>query len=453
MARNIIRMPHIRIGLSRKQEYFLLIILFRLIMDYSYSHVVGTTYAYMGFGNDPSAGKMVLSWIILLAGCKIVYKAYLNREKKISFEVVLLLFFMSFIPFTSMVGYGALEYSFIICNSVYWFIFLFLCVSLARDNPMKRTTGMKQFGIGESQLKVLAVLFAIVVLYVSGRYAHFRLNFNLLNVYEFRADAAANNLPLILTYLFAWSRTLNSILLANFIRRKNGLWALGCIAIQLLSFGYDGSKSTFFLLILAIGVNIFPRFEMDAMNKWALRGMTLIVALCALFFAVTGNYVPVSIIVRRVFYLPVRISKDYFAFFTSHQPDYFRQSFLRYFGFRSPYKLLIPYLIGDVYFNSATMSANNGLISDAVANLGYIGIVLYPFLYAFIFRLLDKSSRNLDPRIFITVGIYLALVMTNSFIFTILLTHGLIVAMIVLSFMKREELQAYRLGIIGRILT
>ena len=422
--------------LSRKAEYCLLIILFRLLMDYMYRHVIATVYAYAGFQYNPSIWLMLLSWLLLLVGTVMTYKAYKNPGNRVSLEVVFLLFLMSFVPFTSMVGSGAVGQKFIVCNSIYWLLFLILCVSLSKNSVLRPKTG--KTGIGDLQLQMLAMVFAFVVLYVSGRYAHFRLNFNLLNVYEFRSEASSNRLPLWLTYLFSWSRMINTILIAYFIRRKKKAWAIGCCFIQLLSFGYDGSKSTFFLLMIAVGVNLLPHFDMTTMNKWALRGLTGLAALLVVHYIVTGNFIPISVLIRRVFYLPVQLSEHYVDFFTTHEPDYFRQSFLRYFGAKSPYEQQIPYMIGDVYYNKPTMGANNGLIGDAVANLGYIGLVVFPIFISLIFKLLNNNSAGLDARIFITVGFYLAMVMTNSFIFTILLTHGLIVTMIVLRNMKRD---------------
>lgn len=424
------------VWLSRKAEYCLLIILFRLLMDYMYRHVIATVYAYAGFQYNPSIWLMLLSWLLLFIGTVMTYKAYKNPGNRVSLEVVFLLFLMSFVPFTSMVGSGAVGLKFIVCNSIYWFLFLILCVSLSKNSVLRPKTG--KTGIGDLQLQILAVVFALGVLYVSGRYAHFRLNFNLENVYEFRSEASNNRLPLWLSYFFSWSRMVNTILIAYFIRRKKKAWAIGCCFIQLLSFGYDGSKSTFFLLMIAVGVNLLPHFDMITMNKWVLRGLTGLAALLTVHYLVTANFTLISMLIRRVFYLPVQLSEHYVDFFTTHEPDYFRQSFLRYFGAKSPYEQKISYMIGEVYYEKSTMGANNGLIADAVANLGYLGLVVFPVFLSFIFKLLDKSSAGLDSRLFITVGVYLALVMTNSFIFTILLTHGLIVTMIVLRNMKRD---------------
>lgn len=425
---------------KRKAEYIILLVVFRILLDYSYNHIVSTVYGYMGFKSSPNNTLFIISWLMLVVAAIISFKAYVNEEGKESNEIIFSLILMSFVPFTSMVRFGAVNTQFIIWNTVYWSCLLF-CILNSKIKIKKRhsriTVGNTQL-VGDSQLIGLAIIFGIVVLYISGRYAHFRLNFDLLGVYELRAEAKANSLPTILLYLFTWSRALNSILVAYFIRRKRIGWAVFCIVIQLLSFGYDGSKSTFFLLLIAIGVNLLPRFSMKELNKWVLRGFVIIIGICALFYIIGGNILPASIVTRRVFFLPIRISKDYFEFFTTHQPDYFRQSFLRYFGASSPYPS-IANMIGGIYFNSDSMSANNGLISDAIANLGYVGIFIFPILISVVLKWMDRSSKGLDPRIFVTVALYIGLALSNSFLFTVLLTHGLLVTIVMLGMMERQN--------------
>ena len=420
-------------------EFSLLLLLFRLILDYSYSEVISKAYAYMGFSNNYSTGFSILSWIILVMGAALIYHAYENDNGKISKEILFFLYLMSFVPFTSMIRFGVFNVFFIICNSLYWILLLLLNTDLIKiSNTHFRITIGNVKMVGDKQLTVIAVIFAIVVLYVSGRYANFRLNFNLLDVYDYRAESKVNELPTIILYLFTWSRTLNSILVAYFIRRKKYIWVVLCVVIQLLSFGYDGSKSTFFLLILAVAVNFLPRFSLRVLNKWAFRGVVLSIGICALLYAISSNIIPISMLTRRVFFLPVRISKDYFDFFTHNQPDYFRQSFLRFFGFESPYSS-IPLMVGQIYFNAPSMNANNGLISDAITNLGYTGVVVFPIFTSLILRLLDRTSKGIDPRIYITVSVYISLALTNSFLFTVLLTHGLIATILMLGMMNRQE--------------
>ena len=420
-------------------EYYTLLVIYRIILDSSYVKIIYPIYGYSGFDYRNNPALFLLSWFVLLILARVVRTAYKNVKNKISFEIVFLLYLMSFVPFTSMMAFGALEMGFIISNITYWVLLLFFILhkGITRNRrSYKLTTGPRI--LGHTQLIILTLFLGVVTIYVSGRYAHFRLNFNLLGVYELRAEARNNSLPTLLVYLFAWGKTINAILIAYFIRRKKYKWTAFCAFVELLSFGYDGSKSTFFLLLLAVGINLLPRTSLEVLNKWVLRGFVVLVFGCFFCFMLTSNFVPASIMVRRVLFLPVQIAGNYYDFFSNNSPDFFRQSFLRYIGLSSNYEQ-IPYMIGRLYYNAPSMSANNGLISDAMANFGYPGILIYPVIISTVFRWLDNSAKGLDHRIYVTVAVYVALVMTNSFFTTILLTHGLLVTVLVLSLMKRDK--------------
>ena len=421
-------------------EYFAILILLRIALDLTYESAISTRFAYMGFFNRTSMNWKAVSWLVFLAGNCTAYKAYTNSDNCLSLEILFMLYIISFVPFTSMIAFGAYEPSYLAANVIYWtFLFLFGMMRWPWRSGKKIVlfrNGSKK--LGDAQIMMLSLVFAAVVLYVSGRYARFRLNFNLLAVYEFRTEAASNKLPKVLIYLFSWSRNLNAVIIAYFIRRKKHLWAAFSSFIQLIAFGYDGSKSTFILLILAIIISFLPAFSLQELNKWFLRGVAISTAICLIVYLSSGNYLLISLFTRRVFYMPARLAKDYFSFFSENTPDYFRQSFMRFFGFSSPYPNIAT-MIGREYFGY-DMGANNGLIADAMTNLGYGGIVVFPALISMVLKLFDRSSKGLDPRIYATVSVYVAMVLTNSFLFVSLLTHGLLVTILLLAAMKRDRL-------------
>ena len=424
--------------------YYLTILLYRAMLDIIYDRVISVYYAYAGFISNKSMPIVVLSLVVLSIFAVISREFYINKAKKQSYEILFTLMLISIVPFTTMIAFGVCNLSFTIANTSFWLFFCFFTSHIKWGTKRIRFQKEPTKTLGDTQIQLFSLLLFLVVLYISGRYAGFRFNFSLLNVYDYRAEARSNQLPTILLYLFSWSRMLNAIFIAYFIQRKKWGWMAMGILAQLLSFGYDGSKTTLMLMVAVVIVNILPRLSTRQINKWMFWGIVGLSAICLIWYLVSGDYILISIFVRRVLFIPVQIATYYWDFFTTHIPDFFRQSFLRYFGFTSPYQT-IPYLIGDVYYQRVT-SANNGLISDAVTNLGVGGLILMPLFYSFIFSLLDKSAEGLDERLYITVALYVAITMTNSFIFTILLTHGLLITMLILSTMKRDTIKAYELN-------
>lgn len=427
-------------------SFLIYILLYRCVLDFSYSRIISNIYSYQGFQNNFSLISEFFSLFILLIFSIVVSKIYRNRDKTISNEILLVLFLMSFVPFTSMLGFGVLQINFVIANIVFWGCLILFSTVPLKYSQIKSSIQItlkagKRELLNETKIKVLTVLFGMVVLYVSGVYTGFRLNFSLANVYELRETARNFHLPVLISYAFSWTRTVNSIFIAYYMQNRNWGWAILCFGIQLLNFGIDGSKSTLFLAVFAVVINLVPKISLQRLNKWMVLGFCGTTFICTMFYiffsdSLSNSLMPASLFIRRALYLPVYISTNYFDFFTTYSPDYFRQSFLRLVGFVSPYEN-IPYMIGERYFGTVT-AANNGLISDAITNMGLAGVILVPGLYAVVLRTLNIVSEGLNARLHLAVVMYIAAELVNTFLFRVLLTHGLIITMFVLYIMTRD---------------
>ena len=292
--------------------------------------------------------------------------------------------------------------------------------------------------IGDQLIVLMCAFLCLIVIFVSGRYAHFRLNFNLNIVYALRMEARLFQMPTILKYFYSWSRFCIPIFMAYFIRRKKYAYASICFLIQMLSFGVEGAKTVFFTTIFVAIIGFLPNIDFKQINRWILIGTSLITGIGIIIYKTLKLDMVFSLFVRRIMLLPIQLSENYYDFFMHNPPDYFRASFLRFLGFTTPYPNL-PRIIGSVYYNAPNMNANNGLFADAISNLGLLGVVIMPFVLMFTLELLDQSAKGLDTRIYISAALYLALTLNDTFFFTVLITHGLLLIIIILALMKREE--------------
>ena len=100
-------------------------------------------------------------------------------------------------------------------------------------------------------------------------------------------------------------------------------------------------------------------------------------------------------------------------------------------------------MIGEVYYNNPNTAANNGFISDAYLNLGWIGIIIMPFIIIWSLKFLDACSDGLDIKIFILSAITMSFIFISSSFFIILLTHGFIAVCIVLYLLPRDKNLVY----------
>ena len=179
------------------------------------------------------------------------------------------------------------------------------------------------------------------------------------------------------------------------------------------------------MTIAVLTIHFFSRFVLEHFNRLVLMTLLICIIVCTMSYFLFDNLTLMSMFARRVMYLPNQLAECYFDFFSNHEADYFRNSFLRNFGFTSPYGE-IPFYIGKVYFNSPSMHANCGLLADAMTNLSYLGIVVFPILIGFMFKVLDWCSEIIESKLYIAIALNIGMTLISSSLFTALLSHGII---------------------------
>lgn len=416
--------------------------IYRVLLDNAYFRVMVTEFSYEGFKDYRTTMLLVLSWIVLIVFSSFFSKTLINRDERVSAVVVLLLFLLSFVPFTTCIYSGILSYGFIVFNICYWCVLL-SAQSLNYRYPLKTLprVSLGNYVFNDKAVIALGICSLILVLYISGRYTHFRLNFNLFNVYSLRAEAGTYSLPTIISYMFAWTRAINPILLAYCLLKKKRLLSIVFFASQMLSFGIDGLKTTFFIPFLVIAGVIFGnKISAEQLKKWIVIAFTCVVSIGFLEKLIIKTNLVYTLFTRRIMFLPCYIGNCYFDFFSRNEPDFFKESILRFLGANSRYLEHggVTLTIGETYYRSG-VNFNNGLSSDAVANLGIIGCIIMPIALIIVLRYLDRSAYLLDKRLTIATALYLSVVFLSSFLTTVLITHGVVVLIVLLSMVKREN--------------
>ena len=415
----------------------ILVIIYRICFDAVYEQIIfpiyGTTYKYVC---NPTTCSIALSWVLfigfLLPACK-----FFRLEKGVSNVVLFLIFLISIVPFTTMARYNQFESSYVWANTLYFAILYFMTWIFRKRIHVKRICIHTRFPY-RLKIRWLALLMAAVALFVCGKYSHFRVNFSIDQVYDLRYEAGTYNLPTILNYLFRWATWVIPFLIGYYLRKKKNKYAAVLFVLQIFMFGYDGMKGPFFFAVVVVLINLFlPKINMSSLNTFFLYGFSGITLLSYIVYVIYGNYVLAQSFLNRLGLIPNIISYAYYKFFTQNVPDYFRTSFLRYFGFKSPYSN-ISYMICEWYFGYS-QGANDGLIADAVTNMGIAGIFIMPVAVAFVLGIVDIYTQNLDNRINVCVALYLTLMLMSMFILPILLTGGLLAILLLLNWIDKEN--------------
>ena len=418
--------------------FVLLSISYLLLFSLVYKHIISTLFEYAGMINKSNGKWIALSWIILFLYLPLWDKVYLAKDK-FSHEILLLLYLISFLPFTDMVGFGVFSLKYIIFNLLFWFILLMIiCInSPALEQKQVFAKIPHRFDNGSLVLNSIFIFIALVIIYVTGVYGGFRISKSLFDIYGIRTLANDTNMPILLRYLLGWAQLLLPLCVGIYVKQKKWLFSIIGIIIGVLSFGFDGSKTSFFLVIMAVLINILPKITTSNVNRLLMIFANVGLLMSLIEYHFHHSLYIASYAVRRVMCVPELLRSNYFDYFTNHSPDYYRSSFLRHFGFVSEYDS-IPRMISAYYYpNLAVSNSNNGLISDAITNMGILGILIYPIILAFFFRLMDKWTRNLYISVYLSLGVAIAFYMSNTFLLTTLLSHGLLIEMFALRRLNR----------------
>ena len=413
--------------LKKINGYFVLIA-YKIILDIIYTSIIFPIFSYSGFTYEFNLKKYIIFWLIFIAFFPSIVKLY---KKNTASQAILLIFFLaSFIPGLVLFSFMETDTEFIFLYIIYWIFFLvfnriFPVIEIKIEKNKKNRGNL---------IYLLTVIFSLFVVFLSWKYTGFRLNFNLLNVYELRHEASDFNFPAVYSYLFSSAKIVLPIIFIYFYDRNKKYLALFILFIQFLAFSIDGSKATIFSIIITFVIYRFIKKISLSSFSISVLSITILAFLETKFFN-TINII--NFLIRRAFFLPNLLNLYYYDFFSVNSKDIFRQGIFGRIGFDSPYSMPIPSLIGYNYFNSDSMRANNGLFSDAYSNLGIFGIMIMPLLIIILLKILDGCTTELPFRILIAAIITSAFTLISSSFFTVLFTHGFIIVCLVFLIMPK----------------
>jgi oligosaccharide repeat unit polymerase len=439
----------------KRQLIFLLIVFHKLLLDILYINFLAKSYAFYTFLSDYSISWYITSWIVLSTFSIWLIFITKNKEKNFSSLVIFILFSILFVPFTSMM-YGGYDSEYLIANITLWFfllIFLGVFLQLQRKKVfikiLNKSVEIKKYIISKdpTYIVILGVTSILTVIYLSAIYSGFRLSFDLDSAYVFRVEAQILETPVLLNYLFSWSRIIIPTLITLSIIRKKYVLLVILFGIQLLSFGYDGIRLSVIITFASLIVPfIFRKITSGTITYIYILIGFILLSIASIFEHIVFKSSEIDrIFTFRVFFLPNVISSWFYDFFSNNTPDYFRSSFLRYFGFISPYNEYgVDYLISGLYLNDFVGRANNGLLGDAMTNMGLIGLAVLPLLINIWLHFIDRVSKHVDSVIIILVAIYFAYALTNNFFTIILFTNGGVIIILLLHLLNVKFIYSFK---------
>lgn len=403
-----------------KKSTFLIVvslIFFKIILEYNYLTFVNPLFEYSGFIIDISYFKLIESYTLFFI--LICFLFLLERFKSTSSFFVYILFVVLYTPLSSIFWLqdASREFFYSVTGS---FILLVLLLNF--------TPKLKIITLPEGKrILILIVTLTTFIVYGSliANGGLYRLNFNLNDVYKYRA---LNNYStnFLLAYLVPWQGfVINLSAIGISLYKKKYKITVFFIVLQLLLFAMTNHKSFLFAPILLIFFYYIRRFK-DNFLLFLSTGTLFVVVFSTIFYKLSDSILLASILIRRLFFIPAHLNFVYYDYFQSREKFYLSHSVLKGIT-SSEYNTTPVGLVSKVLFNQVS-GANVGFFADAYVNFGTIGIFLFTLLLLFILKVFDSVTEKVPKFISISILLIPFMSLINSAFFTSLLTHGILLS-------------------------
>ena len=289
---------------------------------------------------------------------------------------------------------------------------------------------------GNNKTIFYVVIFSITILTygLAIYYLGFKFNLDFSIIYEVR-DNFLKNKNVLLGYLVIWQGNIVNPLLFYYTVKKDQYHFAGAIIVcQIYLFSVTGFKIFLFSLVFSY---LFARYWKSLKFLMPIL-FSIIVAVSCVIDLYIGNGWFLNFLVRRTLFSPVQTTYYYFEFFHKNPLVYLSDSVLKYI-FDYPYIVSPPLLIGVRYYDG--QSANTGIFGNAYMNFGVSGVFLFVSILSFILFIFDRIATSKEANtslIIASVAMTLISVM-NSGLLTVMLTHGMLLALLLAFFLPKEE--------------
>lgn len=395
----------------------LFLIAFRILLDASYIWKISEVYAYQGFVTDIRWQQYCVSWIVFLS----LIPVSLRRRGSVSSGIYFVLFACGFIPMSSYYGLTASDTGWFMLCALFWAL-----VSYVSDIKLPSP----RFKRPKTLVPVVAVAgafglatWAIVVLHFG---VSFRLSFD--DVYEIRAENTLSGIPLG-GYVVPWAGKVALPALAILGLRRGGASGKAIFAsavlMEIMIFATTGHKAFIFSMLLMVSFYFVAVYR----SRMVLisGGLFAVVASCYVLDSLFDSTLWSGFITRRAFFVPASLSDAYHQFFDG------RFMYLSHSIFspwvENPFHMAPSRAIGQQFFGSDTLNANNGVVGDGYMNFGVWGVFAWAVLLGLLISAYEAVSRSVDPRFAFAVGMTVFLTFINGGLLVTLLTHGVLLAL------------------------
>lgn len=401
------------------------LIFFRILLEISFYFFIVPNFKDIFFA-DFKFVKYFESWIFYFILIMI------SPKKQAKPSDFLMIYFLHFFMTPILILYSFMNLARI---PTYLMFFAFLTVMFSRlGSRIKLTSpGNKNFFI--LSLSFFMIVMTTVWMFLSGGLKYFNIDF--MRVYEYR-DLASITIDIgVMAYLNNWTYNVFAPILLIFMIHKRKYWFVFFIfCLYFFWFAISANKTILFIPCLLLLIWILQRQAKPFFNLSILL-MTLIFS-SILIFVFVGNLLPLSLFVRRIFFMSPLVSYKYYEFFENNPFIFWSQSIANKV-IDYPYgNISYTELIG-IFMGQEDARPNASFLATGYMHAGFFGLLFYSIAVGLILRLIDSLTyKKIDTKyaIFLTI-VPLHILFLSADLPTTLMSHGLAATLIALLFINK----------------
>lgn len=404
-----------------------LALLHRLVIDIVYKVIISPNFLYAGFDLSGTTAGYMESWVYTLVMIWITPK----NEKRLSSVFLQIQLAIMLIPMLSLYGLSSQSRVFLLCACG--------CHAL-QVAVLHRPPADQKLHITEASRSVRYGIYAMVGLVVAASVVLNGLPslsvFDFTKIYEARSNVV---LPFPFSYFVNWvAKIMLPFLVVYFLDKKRYLLSAAFCVLQVLMFMFYAQKAYLLIIFAILGVYILCRLRLLLLGMYG--GLIVGSVASSIMYLVNPSWLyPVSLMVRRLMFLPAQLKFRYYDFFSVYPKVHFADGIIgSILNITSPYENNIPGTIA-LHYEGRLHNANTGYWGDAYANAGFAGVILLSLLLAVIFLLMERFCKNLATPVVIAAAFFSIISLNDGALLTNLLTGGMLVLVVVYYFFDADE--------------
>ncbi|MEX2359669.1 MAG: hypothetical protein WD803_01180 [Gammaproteobacteria bacterium] len=403
---------------------FLALLAIRFALDIFYILVVSDVFGYMGFNLVVSPARYAEGLLVFMASA-----AYVDGSTRRPSDLFILMIALAVLaPLTSMFSLSDIPRL-----VLYGTASGALMVYAVTRGP---TISLPYLQYGRAIGIALCIAFvgaAFAWSIATGGLGNF--NLDLTRVYEFREESTETVRSGLFGYLTPWAyKVSNVILFAYALHRRRWILAAAALFAQVVFFGLTAAKATLFYPVLIFFLYFYLRRSSSQVVVPAM--LLLVFAVAWIAFYQFDFLLPSSMFVRRVFFVGAANITAYYEFFGTNGFVFWSNSVLSFIS-SYPYDSSPADLIGQ--YRGTDSHANNSFFGTGYMHAGVVGVWVYSLFVGFTLKLIDSMAHS-DLPIWLILSVVLipvrSMIGTADF-FTGLLTHGVLLALLLLFLLRR----------------